>query len=106
MFAENRVSGCEDMNVHVINFASPRPGNEKFRDRFQKNIVLSRRIVNAGDPVTTVPLDKVMGYKHVDNGLMFYPSGNGMNLVKFDSTNDPAHGGLGILNHSEAVVAS
>ena len=55
--------------------------------------------------MTNLPL-LTMSYTHVDNGILFWASGNGINMVKFDSNNDPDYGGLGRLNYAEAVAGS
>ena len=92
------IPNLKNIDIHVVNFASPRPGGKIFQARFERNIVFHRRIVNAGDPVTNLPL-WAMGYTHMDNGIMFYPSANGMNMVKFDSKKDPNYGGLSKVNY-------
>ena len=77
MLAENRPAELRNMKVHVINFGSPRPGGKDFQSRFKDNVVLYRRIVNAGDSITNLP-PYAMDYTHVDIGLMFWASSNGV----------------------------
>ncbi|GLJ23903.1 hypothetical protein SUGI_0454200 [Cryptomeria japonica] len=59
--------GCIDITMY--NFGSPRVGNKRFADEYNKKVKDSWRIVNHRDIIPTVP--RLMGYCHVDKPVYF-----------------------------------
>lgn len=61
-----------EIQLNTISFASPRPGGDEFKKRFEQAVPYSRRVTNMGDVVTNVPPAKA-GFTHVENGLLLMP---------------------------------
>lgn len=100
-----------NVDLNVINFASPRPGNEAFMKRHKKAVARFRRFINPGDLVTNMPPKVIWdnGYTHVDDGIIFYCGaipGTGCTGARFDISDLSGTGGLGSIRYAEAITAS
>eukprot|EP00271_Cylindrocystis_brebissonii_P010522 TRINITY_DN2671_c0_g3_i1.p1 TRINITY_DN2671_c0_g3~~TRINITY_DN2671_c0_g3_i1.p1 ORF type:complete len:706 (+),score=119.60 TRINITY_DN2671_c0_g3_i1:218-2119(+) len=70
-------------HVRMYNFGSPRVGNRRFVDRYNKVLKDSWRVVNKQDIIPTVP--KLMGFCHVDTPVYLnFGRGRGMGIVVGD----------------------
>lgn len=61
--ASSRMAKCGALSVTMYNFGSPRVGNRRFAEVYNKKVKDSWRIVNHRDIIPTVP--RLMGYCHV-----------------------------------------
>lgn len=57
----------EDKQVSCITFGSPRVGDKSFGENFDNCVHQHLRIINAGDPVTALPVSRE--YVHVDDAI-------------------------------------
>jgi hypothetical protein len=55
-------------NVYCVSFGSPRVGNREFVDLFRKSVSGSRRFVNSGDPVPSIPMEAF--YEHATPAIV------------------------------------
>ena len=87
MFGYMTAKALPDRKVKVISFASPRVGNEKFRDDFQKLPNLSHfRVVNNDDAVTGTPNGSLITgfYFHANTSVIHFVTKDGENVKEAD----------------------
>ncbi|XEC93812.1 lipase family protein [Paenibacillus tarimensis] len=62
------VAGSKEIDVELVTFASPRVGDRKFVEAFQKMNIKNTRIFNHPDIVPQVPME-IAGYRHLEPGV-------------------------------------
>ncbi|KAH9307385.1 hypothetical protein KI387_035296, partial [Taxus chinensis] len=67
--SSSQMAKCGYIDITMYNFGSPRVGNKRFAEAYNKRVKDSWRIVNHRDIIPTVP--RLMGYCHVAQPVYF-----------------------------------
>ena len=103
-------ANLKNLRFHVVHYAPPRAGGQKFAEEFNKIVTYFRGVMAAGDSVTGVPLI-AQGYTHVADGLLIYPGVFSSAMARCDvkrgDTDEQAKiCGMAASRYSQAVTAS